>query len=83
MSFLMVSTWRYPSFKDVHLVRPRSPMMVVLVASVIFLIYIAPQPMLFLIAASYVMTGILIRAGGIVRRRLHREPAGRPEHQVG
>jgi CDP-diacylglycerol--serine O-phosphatidyltransferase len=83
MSFLMVSTWRYPSFKDVHLVRPRSPLMVILVASLIFLIYIAPQPMLLLISAAYVATGILIRGGGIMRRRLRREPAARPEHQVG
>jgi CDP-diacylglycerol--serine O-phosphatidyltransferase len=83
MSFLMVSTWRYPSFKDVHLVRPRSPLMVIAVASLIFLIYIAPQPMLLLISAAYVATGILIRGGGIVRRRLRREPAARPEHQVG
>jgi CDP-diacylglycerol--serine O-phosphatidyltransferase len=83
MSFLMVSTWRYPSFKDVHLVRPRSPLMVILVASLIFLIYIAPQPMLLLISAAYVATGILIRGGGIMRRRLRRAPAARPEHQVG
>ena len=26
LSFLMVSTWRYPSFKDLSLVRPRSPL---------------------------------------------------------
>ena len=26
LSFLMVSTWRYPSFKDLSLMRPRSPL---------------------------------------------------------
>ncbi|HZT39764.1 MAG TPA: CDP-diacylglycerol--serine O-phosphatidyltransferase [Bryobacteraceae bacterium] len=84
MSFLMVSTWRYPSFKDIHLVRPRTPLTIILVASLIFLIYIAPQPMLLLISAAYVATGIFIRAGGIIRRRWRHEPASaRPEHQVG
>ena len=29
LSFLMVSTWRYPSFKDFNLLRPRSPLSVV------------------------------------------------------
>src|SRR5712692_7726029 len=30
LSFLMVSTWRYPSFKDLSLTRPRSPLTFVL-----------------------------------------------------
>ena len=36
LSFLMVSTWRYPSFKDLSLTRPRSPLTVVLLASLIW-----------------------------------------------
>src|SRR4051794_23515293 len=32
LSFLMVSTWRYYSFKDLNLMRPRSPLILVLVA---------------------------------------------------
>lgn len=31
LAFLMVSTWRYPSFKDLSLLRPRSPLVFVLV----------------------------------------------------
>jgi CDP-diacylglycerol--serine O-phosphatidyltransferase len=84
VAFLMVSTWRYPSFKDVHLLRPRSPLIFVLIAAVIYLICIFPQPMLLAISVTYVSTGIVIRAGGIIRRRFRRHPPPpQPEHQVG
>ena len=33
LSFLMVSTWRYRSFKDLSLVRPRSPLTIILVGA--------------------------------------------------
>src|SRR6478736_5389701 len=36
LSFLMVSTWRYPSFKDLSLTQPRSPLTVVMVGSLIY-----------------------------------------------
>jgi CDP-diacylglycerol--serine O-phosphatidyltransferase len=82
LSFLMVSTWRYPSFKDLSLVRPRSPLTIVLVGVLIILIWDLSQPLLLGMSICYVLSGIVIRAGGIVRRRLrptHKEP----EHQVG
>ena len=84
ISFLMVSTWRYPSFKDVNLVRPRSPLIFIFLAAIIFLIWIFPQPTLLTMSVSYVFTGILIRAGGVIRRRFrHHPPPPQPEHQVG
>jgi CDP-diacylglycerol--serine O-phosphatidyltransferase len=84
VSFLMVSTWRYPSFKDVHLMRPRSPLTIILVAALFYLIWMFPQPVLLGISVAYVATGILIRAGGIIRRRFRRHsPPPHPEHQVG
>src|SRR5262249_22464819 len=39
LSFLMVSTWRYPSFKDLSLTRPRSPLTIILLGSLIYLIW--------------------------------------------
>ena len=33
LSFLMVSTWRYYSFKDINLLRPRSPLMVIVLGA--------------------------------------------------
>ena len=82
LSFLMVSTWRYPSFKDLHLLRPRSPLTFVVVGGLIYLICFFSRPMLLGMAASYVGCGIVIRIGGILRRRT-RHAAREPEHQVG
>src|SRR5437016_6279973 len=39
LSFLMISTWRYYSFKDINLLRPRSPLMVIVLGSLIYLIW--------------------------------------------
>lgn len=86
LSFLMVSTWRYPSFKDLSLVRPRSPLTFVVVSVLIYLIWDLSQPILLAMSLCYVLSGIVIRAGGIIRKRMrpgHPRPEGRPEHQVG
>jgi CDP-diacylglycerol---serine O-phosphatidyltransferase len=84
LSFLMVSTWRYYSFKDISLLRPRSPLTVILLGSLIYLIWNYSQPVLVTCAAVYVASGIVIRIGGIVRRRLRpAPPPQQPEHQVG
>jgi CDP-diacylglycerol--serine O-phosphatidyltransferase len=81
LSFLMVSTWRYFSFKGVGL-RPQSTLTIVLVGILIYLIWNYPQIMLLTMAIAYVGSGIVIRAGGILRRRLkHGTP--KPEHQIG
>ncbi len=86
LSFLMVSTWRYYSFKGISLLRPRSPLMFVVMGLVIYLIWNFPQPVLLAMAIAYVGSGIVIRIGGIVRRRWRRPPPPphpHPEHQVG
>ena len=44
LSYLMVCTWRYPSFKDVNLMLARSPLTFVLIGSLIYLIWVASQP---------------------------------------
>jgi len=82
LAFLMVSTWRYPSFKDLSLTRPRSPLTLVIVGCVIYLIWTLSQPVLLVMSGSYVLSGIVIRVGGIVRRRLRPSPVT-PEHPVG
>ena len=84
LSFLMVSTWRYYSFKDINLQRPRSWWMVIVLGSLIYLIWNYSQPVLLALAAAYVGSGIVIRIGGIIRRHLRPSPPPRhPEHQVG
>ena len=77
LSFLMVSTWRYRSFKDFSLVRPRSPISVVLLGMMIYLIWNYSQPVLLGLAVVYVASGIVVRLGGILRRKsrgTHRPP---------
>jgi CDP-diacylglycerol--serine O-phosphatidyltransferase len=84
LSFLMVSTWRYPSFKNVSLTGPRSPLTVILFGALIYLIWNYSQPVLLALSCAYVGSGIAIRLGGIVRRRLRpSRPPQHPEHQVG
>jgi CDP-diacylglycerol--serine O-phosphatidyltransferase len=84
LSFLMVSTWRYYSFKDISLMRPRSSLTVILVGILIALIWNYSQPVLVSCAACYVASGIVIRLGGILRRRhLRPAPPKQPEHQIG
>jgi CDP-diacylglycerol---serine O-phosphatidyltransferase len=80
LSFLMVSTWRYRSFKGISLLRPRSPLIIVVLGALIYLIWNYSQPVLLMMAITYVASGIVIRAGGIVRRRWRRR---HEEHPVG
>ncbi len=86
LAFLMVSTWRYPSFKEINLLSPRSPLTVVLLASVIYLTWNFGQPFLLAVTSSYVASGVIIRAAGIIRRILRRKrplTAHPSEQQVG
>jgi CDP-diacylglycerol--serine O-phosphatidyltransferase len=82
VSFLMVSTWRYPSFKDLSLMRPRSPLTIIPLAIAIFLVWQFPRPAFLAMAAAYMLSGIVIRIGGAMRRRL-KPPPPEPEHQIG
>lgn len=77
LSFLMVSTWRYRSFKDLNLLRPRSFRSVVLLGSLIYLIWNYSQPVLLSMAIAYVGSGVVVRIGGILKRwrRGDRSPA--------
>ena len=84
LSFLMVCTWRYYSFKDINLLRPRSPLMVIGLGSLIYLIWNYSQTVLLVMATTYVVSGIITRVGGSIRRHWRRaHHATGPEHQVG
>jgi len=72
LSFLMVSTWRYHSFKGVNLSKPYTPLIFVLLGGLIYGIWNWPQPVLLAVASVYVSSGIVIRIGGILRRRFRR-----------
>jgi CDP-diacylglycerol--serine O-phosphatidyltransferase len=83
LAFLMISTWRYYSFKDVSFLRPRSPLTMILVGAAIYLIWHYSQAALLAMATVYVGSGVVIRIGGVVRRLLRPTPPRHPEHQVG
>jgi CDP-diacylglycerol---serine O-phosphatidyltransferase len=88
LGFLMVSTWRYYSFKGLSLRQPRTPLIVIVVGGLVFGIWNYGHVVLPVMAAAYVGSGIAIRLGGIVRRhvlrrRLGGAPPKIPEHQVG
>jgi CDP-diacylglycerol--serine O-phosphatidyltransferase len=72
LGFLMVCTWRYYSFKGINLSKPYTPLLFVLLGGLIYGIWNWPQPVLLALASSYVASGIFIRIGGILRRRLRR-----------
>jgi CDP-diacylglycerol--serine O-phosphatidyltransferase len=74
LGLLMVSTWRYYSFKGISLSKPYTPLLLILLGAFIYLTWNWPQPVLLAMASSYVASGILIRLGGIIRRRLRHHP---------
>ncbi len=83
LGFLMVSTWRYYSFKGVSLRTPYSPLIVILLGALIYGIWNYSQPVLLAMASVYVGSGVFIRIGGLIRRYLRHAPPHHPEHQVG
>lgn len=84
LGFLMVSTWRYYSFKGINLSKPHTPLLIIVLGGLIYAIWNWPQPVFLAMAACYVGSGIVIRIGGVLRRRFrHAHPTQSPEHQVG
>ena len=83
LGLLMISAWRYWSFKELNVLRPRSPVMVVLMGASIFVIWEWSRPVLLMLSVSYMLSGILIRAGGLIRRITRGTSNPKPETQVG
>ena len=75
LAYLMVSTIRYRSFKDVHL-GERKPLSALVAAVLILIVIVAePQIMLFVLCVLYASSGpverFLVPAIRIVRRKAH------------
>jgi len=85
LGFLMVSTWRYHSFKGINLNKAYSPLLLILLGALIYGIWNYGQPLLLAIASTYVASGIVTRLAGIVRRllKLPRRVPPPQEHEVG
>lgn len=69
LGVLMVSTFRYPSFKKVDLRQPWSYRWVLPLAAVLLVIAYHPPAWLLVLSASYALAGPLGWVGGRIRRR--------------
>lgn len=69
VGYLMVSTWRFYSFKDIDF-RSRHPFRLIVLLALLFgLIFFFSQKMLFAIALLYMISGVFWRLQWIFRRR--------------
>jgi CDP-diacylglycerol---serine O-phosphatidyltransferase len=69
LSFLMVSTWRFYSFKDINL-RNRQPVQTMLgIAGLIAAIWFFSEYVLFFIALTYMLSGVIARLAYALRRK--------------
>ncbi len=69
VGYLMVSTWRFYSFKDIDF-RSRHPFRLIVIIAVVFAsIWFFSRPALFAIAILYMASGVLWRLQWIFRRK--------------
>jgi CDP-diacylglycerol--serine O-phosphatidyltransferase len=73
LAFLMISTIRYPSFKDVDLKKPPPRSALLACAMLIGLIAFYSEETLLIIATVYMASGPVLRISQAVRKRLHQE----------
>ncbi|HET9282218.1 MAG TPA: phosphatidylcholine/phosphatidylserine synthase [Candidatus Angelobacter sp.] len=74
VGFLMVSTWRFYSFKDLHL-RSRHPFQsLILICAFFGLLFAFHHYMLFIMAFTYMLSGVFTRVSYGLRRK-PQEPA--------
>ena len=79
LSFLMVSTWRFFSFKELNLRRPLNFRWIIVFGGIIGLGWFFSRYVLFLIALVYTLAGILARLSFILRRPTLPPPPPRDE----
>jgi CDP-diacylglycerol---serine O-phosphatidyltransferase len=74
VGYLMVSTWRFYSFKDIDF-RSRHPFrLIVILAALFMLFWFFSRPMLFAIALLYMVSGVFWRLQWIFRKRTNPPP---------
>jgi CDP-diacylglycerol--serine O-phosphatidyltransferase len=59
--FLMVSTWRFASFKGIDLHSPHTFRTIILIAGVIAMVWFFSRPTLLFLALTYMLSGVLAR----------------------
>ncbi len=73
-AYLMVSAWRFYSFKDIDL-RSRQPFRLIVLFGLLFAaVWFFSRPVLFVLALTYMASGLFWRLQWIFRRRGNRPP---------
>jgi CDP-diacylglycerol--serine O-phosphatidyltransferase len=67
-AFLMVSTWRFYSFKDIHLHARHSFRLIILICGLFALGWFFSRYLLFVLALAYMLSGVLARLGYVIGR---------------
>jgi len=68
-AFLMVSTWRFYSFKDLNL-RNRHPFQwVIPIGLFLYFLWFFSGPLLFVLSITYMFSGVMTRLASLFRRR--------------
>ena len=68
-ALLMVSTWRYWSFKDIDFRRQRGFVNVVVIAALVGAVWWHSQEVLLVIAGTYMGSGVVFKLVHMFRRR--------------
>ena len=79
-SYLMVSTWRFYSFKDINFKARQPARLVVLIGLLVAGIVLFSRQVLFVIALTYMLSGIFWRLHWVFRRK--RNPPPPPYREV-
>ena len=66
--FLMVSTWRFASFKGIDLHSPHTFRTIILIAGIIAMVWFFSRPTLLFLALTYMLSGVLARLFFALRR---------------
>jgi CDP-diacylglycerol---serine O-phosphatidyltransferase len=74
VGYLMVSTWRFYSFKDIDFGSRRPFRLIILFAALIAAIWFFSKPVLFAVALLYTFSGVFWRLQWIFRRRRQPPP---------
>jgi CDP-diacylglycerol---serine O-phosphatidyltransferase len=73
-AYLMVSTWRFYSFKDIDFNRRQPFRVIVLLGLLIASIWVFSRPVLFIIALTYMFSGVFWRLQWVFRRKRNPPP---------
>ena len=69
LAFLMISTVRYPSFKEIDLGNRKSYINVYLLAMLVALIYLYSQVVLLLLATAYAGSGLIVKIYNLLKHK--------------